>query len=204
MAVRSNPQGLYCGAASALMTAARRQRTAAALNSNRFEASWVKWMTSMWSSRLRGVWGSGRRAFIAEGDLSLRLRRIGRRKCVAKCEGLGCWALGSKGVEFGDCFSDAGAMACGDPPENEKGIGHAFKPFATAAHDLYMGGAVHVLVERFDIAPDGHVDEQVGIVEGANRGGIALLGLQAPDEAGCALGQGVDALEVRGEVCHEG
>src|SRR3546814_17708714 len=49
-------------------------------------------------------------------------------------------------------------------------------------------------------SPDRHVDDEVGVVGHLDIGGVAAVTLQAPDEAGTPVGQGVDVVETRDEA----
>src|SRR3954453_801371 len=57
--------------------------------------------------------------------------------------------------------------------------------------------------ERVDRLPDRHVDDHAIVLVGAQGGGVALLGLQAPDEARRGVGHGVDRVEQRHELGHD-
>src|SRR6185312_7312266 len=64
--------------------------------------------------------------------------------------------------------------------------------------------AVHELAQAVGIGPHRHVEQHVFVVERADGGGVAVLGLQAPHEAGRGFGERVDAVEVGGEIRHDG
>jgi len=147
--------------------------------------------------------GLGGWAFIAECQWGLGLRDVRGQEGLAKCESFGTRTFGSQDLELGDCLSDTGPVPLGYPPQNQKCLVHAFKPFAPATHELHVRRVVDVLVERLDISPYRHVDEHVLVLERADGGGITFFGLQPPREARRALRQRVDAFEVRGEVRHD-
>ena len=86
------------------------------------------------------------------------------------------------------------------PPQAHVGRGDPGHPLAPAAHHLQVAAGVDEVPERLDRLPDGHVDDQPVVVEGADRGGVAGLVLQPPDEAGRGVGEGVDRLEVGDEL----
>ena len=67
-----------------------------------------------------------------------------------------------------------------------------------------MGLAVDEGAQRLDRLPDRHVDDQAVVAEGADGGGVAVLGLEAPDEARARVGDGVDRREGRDEVGQAG
>lgn len=84
----------------------------------------------------------------------------------------------------------------GDPPAGKVGLGHPLEKFAALPED----GAVEVADDEggevLYVSPDRHVDDHAGTVasvpgEGSHRGGVALLGLQSPDEAGGPVGGSV-------------
>lgn len=89
------------------------------------------------------------------------------------------------------------------PPKHEERLIHALKPLAASTHDLHVCGVVNVATQAVEIAPYRHVDEQVLVLERANRGRVAVFGLQAPDETGGLLGERVDAREVSREIRHQ-
>ena len=61
-----------------------------------------------------------------------------------------------------------------------------------------MGGAVDEVEQAIGILPDAHVHDDV-LAEGAQRGRIIALALEAPDEAGRFLGKLVDPVEIGDE-----
>src|SRR5580704_19144971 len=77
-----------------------------------------------------------RRAFIAEVDRPHAFGCIGSRKRLTKRECFCGWAFSSQQFKPGYGFGNTRVMALGDPPQREKRVGHAFKPFPSAAHEF--------------------------------------------------------------------
>jgi hypothetical protein len=63
-----------------------------------------------------------------------------------------------------------------------------------------VAAAVDIGAQRRDVGPDRHVDRHQRVFERLQIGGVVAFALQAPDEAGRGLGQGVDRVEVVEEV----
>ena len=63
-----------------------------------------------------------------------------------------------------------------------------------------MTGPVDEVPERFHGGPDAQVDEDHRIGEDAQRGRVAILGLQPPDESGTAVRERVDRHQPGHEV----
>ena len=78
---------------------------------------------------------------------------------------------------------DRRELAGSDPPQHDPGAARR-EPLATAGEELGVVGSVGEVLERRDRRPDRHVhdDHRVGI--GAERGGVAVVGLQPPHEPG--------------------
>lgn len=93
-------------------------------------------------------------------------------------------------------FGDGWDVAGGDPPETVDGLVQLDEPLGAVAKDADVVGAIDVVAERFERIPDGHIDEHCGIVVVDDIGGIAGRGLEAPDEAGGAVCEGVDRLKL--------
>ena len=89
-------------------------------------------------------------------------------------------------------------MPCRDPPQRVVGAVEPLEILAPAAQFGGVAALVDIGVERVGFGPDREVDDQLWIGRRLQRGGIAVLGLEPPDEAGCGLGEGVDRIE-RGE-----
>src|SRR5438045_3081176 len=140
----------------------------------------------------------------AIGSLSpLRLAGIGRRKRLPESERLYRGAVTAKKIKPGNGLGDIRPMALRHPPEDQERLAHWFEPFPAAAQNFHVRRPVDVLVERLDIAPHGHVDEHISVVEWANCGGVAFFGLEPPYESGGTLGESVDPVQIRGEIRHD-
>src|SRR5947208_11444050 len=133
----------------------------------------------------------------------LRLAGIGRRKRLPESERLYRGAVAAKKIKPGDGFGDGWPMTRRHPPQDEERLAHLLEPFPAAAQNLHVSRPVDVLVERLDIPPHRHVDEHIGVVEWTNGGGVAFFGLEPPYESGEALGQSIDAVQIRGEIRHD-
>ena len=109
-------------------------------------------------------------------------------------------------VEVGEALLglvDAGDVAGGHPPQRDKGAGELLEPLLPLAKQLRVGGAVDEGLERVGGFPNGQVEEDAVVIVGAEVGGVSRGGLQAPDEAGAAVGEGVDFIEPLDEASHE-
>jgi hypothetical protein len=84
----------------------------------------------------------------------------------------------------------------GDPPEAVNGLIQLDEPLAAITKDANVVGAIDVIAQRFERIPHGHVDEHGGVIVVDDVRGVAGGGLQAPDEAGGAIGDGVNRFEL--------
>ena len=99
-------------------------------------------------------------------------------------------------------FSDGGHVADGDPPEAIAGLFELGEPLGTIAEHAKMVRAVGEVAEGLQRLPDGHVDEEEGVVAVGDVRGVAGSRLQAPDEPEGTVGDGVDGIEESDEVGH--
>lgn len=65
-----------------------------------------------------------------------------------------------------------------------------------------MRGLLDEVLQRLQVVPDAKADQQQLILEDADRRRIAGIGLQAPDEARCPVGNDIDFAEAGDEACH--
>ena len=65
-----------------------------------------------------------------------------------------------------------------------------------------MRGLIDEVLQRLQVVPDAKADQQQLILEDADRRRIAGIGLQAPDEARCPVGNDIDFAEAGDEACH--
>ncbi len=80
-------------------------------------------------------------------------------------------------------------MALLDPPQDLERFGVPVEPLAAPAQDGEVARvAVDEVAQGVERLPDGQVDDQAIVAEGADAGGVAVLGLQAPDEPGRGVG----------------
>ena len=91
------------------------------------------------------------------------------------------------------------------PPRHGVQVRQPLEPLPAAAQHLAVRVAEHERGERLDRLPHRHVDQDPGAssrvpLERADRGGVAVLGLQPPDEARRRIGQRVDGLQPGHEV----
>src|SRR5262249_15461619 len=126
---------------------------------------------------------SGRWTLILEAARLFGRWRIWRRISLAEREGLGMRPVAAQQLQPRDRLLDARAMPARDPPQHEDRLADLLEPLTPAAQDLGMRAAVHELAQRVRVLPHRHVNKHVLVVEGADRRGIALRGLQPPDEA---------------------
>src|SRR3546814_7220602 len=81
-----------------------------------------------------------------------------------------------------------------------RSTGRLLEPLPALRHHLQVVGAIDIGEQRIEIFPDRHVDDEVGVVGHLEIGGVAAVTLQAPDEAGTPVGEGVDVVETRDEA----
>ena len=62
--------------------------------------------------------------------------------------------------------------------------------------------AEHEVGERLGRLPHGQVHNQPVVVEDPDRGRVAVLGLEPPDEAGASVGQRIERSELRAKTVH--
>jgi probable blue pigment (indigoidine) exporter len=122
-------------------------------------------------------------------------RRVGDRERRSKGEGLGRRPVASKHLEALPRVGHRGKRAGGDPPQHQVRVAEPLEPFPPAAHHVPVPRAVHELGERVDRLPHAHVEEQHVVLERTDRGGVAGVGLQPPDEAVRLVGHPIDRLE---------
>ena len=67
-----------------------------------------------------------------------------------------------------------------------------------------MAGLVGVRPQRVHGPPHAEIDQNLAVVEHAQRRRVAVGVLEAPDEAGRPLGEQVDGVEGAGELSHYG
>jgi hypothetical protein len=90
--------------------------------------------------------------------------------------------------------------ARGHPPERGLGLAEALEPLPPAAEDGGVGVAVDEGAQRLERLPDRDVHDQAVVAEGADRRRVAVLGLEAPDEARAGVGDRVDRRQRRHEA----
>jgi hypothetical protein len=90
-----------------------------------------------------------------------------------------------------------------DPPEHHEQLHHLLEPLAPAAQHVEVRSVgVDERAQRLERLPHGHVQHQAVVVEGAVLGGVALLALEPPDEAGRGVRGGVHRVEGVHELLH--
>src|SRR6266705_1776769 len=95
-------------------------------------------------------------------------------------------------------------VASRHPPQGEVGAGEFFEPGLPLPQHLGMRAVVHVALQLFHRFPDRQVEQDAVVIVGTKVGGVALGGLQTPDEAGAAVGERVDLLQPGDETGHHG
>src|SRR5215211_1267886 len=114
--------------------------------------------------------------------------RLRRRERALECKGRGRVAMGPEQFQALFCLGYRGNMPGRHPPKYDVRAFHWLEPLAAAAHNGAMRAFVHVRPELLDRLPDRHVDQNVVVVEWADRGCVSIAGLQAPDEARAMVG----------------
>ena len=89
-------------------------------------------------------------------------------------------------------------MAARHPPQHEVQV-HLLEPLAAALHHARVVAAIGEGLQRLRVLPDRHVDDDV-LAHGLQRGRIARVVLQPPDETRRAVRDRVDAVERADEV----
>jgi len=102
-------------------------------------------------------------------------------------------------------FDSARDRAKRDPPQGRVGLGHLLEPLAAATQDLAVDVGVDERGQRLGRLPHRHVHDDTGTAgrvpfEGPHGGGVAVLGLQPPHEAGRGIRGRVDRIERGREV----
>ena len=75
-------------------------------------------------------------------------------------------------------------MPSGNPPEHHHRDGELLEPLLAAADVGRVRAFVDILEERVNALPDGHIDDQERVVVDVNIGGVVVVALEPPDEAG--------------------
>src|SRR3989442_3837565 len=95
-------------------------------------------------------------------------------------------------------------MALRHPPQGDVGAGEFFEPGLPLPQHLDVRAVVHVALQLLDRFPDRQVEQDTIVTVGTKVGGVAVGGLQTPDEAGAAVGERVDLLQPGDETGHHG
>src|SRR6266496_3378339 len=90
------------------------------------------------------------------------------------------------------------------PPQGDVGAGEFFEPGLPLPQHLDVRAVVHVALQLLDRFPDRQVEQDTIVTVGTKVGGVAVGGLQTPDEAGAAVGERVDLLQPGDETRHHG
>lgn len=98
------------------------------------------------------------------------------------------------------CLFKAGDMAGGDRPHDEMRRSVLVEPLALAVVELLMHSVPDENLQGLDALPHREIDRHIRIGKGAEGSGVIALVLQPPDKARCALGNGVDAVEIGHEI----
>ena len=91
-----------------------------------------------------------------------------------------------------------------NPLQRQMGTIGAIEPLVATAKHVRMARFVGEIEQRFDRLPNRHVDENVGAVECLDRSRVSRFALRPPDEAGIAIGQSIDRIELGDEIGHAG
>src|SRR4051812_38267816 len=89
-----------------------------------------------------------------------------------------------------------------NPPQHEDRALDRLEPLLAVAQWPDVRASIDELLQRGKRLPHGHVDGHALVVVRADRGGIAVFRLQAPDESGTLVGQRIDRVQLRAESLH--
>ena len=92
-------------------------------------------------------------------------------------------------------FVDGGFVAGGDPPADEVRLLVQIEELEATAIHGGVAGLVSVVEEGVGGLPDAEVDDDQRVVVDADGGGVALFGLEPPDEAGGVFGETIEGVE---------
>src|SRR4029077_12367857 len=91
-----------------------------------------------------------------------------------------------------------------EPPQRQDRAPDRLKPLVSAAEGEDMVALVDELLQRLERLPHRQVDRHEAVVGvRADRRGVAVLGLEAPYEAGTLVGKRVNRIELRPEAVHD-
>src|SRR5436305_364723 len=100
-------------------------------------------------------------------------------------------------------FLDRRNVSRRHPPQRQERAVELLEPRAPSLDQFRVSGAIDVTLQRLDVLPDREVEEDPVVVVRTEIRGVARFGLQPPDEAVTAVGQGVDLGETRDEPFHD-
>src|SRR5690606_28656709 len=101
------------------------------------------------------------------GSSTCRIRRQHFFNCEALLESEGMW---SRAVCFQIrqlflCFVRCGMMPCRNPPQCQIHTLKLLKPLAAAAEKIHMVAAIGEIVERVDVLPHGHIEQNALVLK---------------------------------------
>src|SRR3990167_8233261 len=147
------------------------------------------------ASRYCWAWWSGR-LFVGCGPMMRRRERLG------EAEGAGRRALFTQAGQGPFGFLDAGDVPGGYPPEGQYRRVGLLEPVLLVAQYAQVLACVDVVFQRLERVPDRQVDDDPLVLERLEGGGVACVGLQAPDEARAGFGHWVDRPDFPAEALH--
>jgi len=123
-----------------------------------------------------------------------------RRVVLSQRERVRGGAVGSQVANAVFGVIGGGPISGGHPPTCGVRLGHPLEPLTSPAQHLAVQLAEHEFGQVLDVAPHRQVHDDTGTAFGVpaervDRGGVAVLGLQPPHEAGCNICRGVDRVE---------
>src|SRR5437762_848081 len=122
------------------------------------------------------------------------VRRL--REVLRKPEGIWRSAMLLVVIEPLAALGDRGNVARRDPPKAVAGLVHFLEPFGAVTKNASVIGLVREIAQSFERFPNGHIDDDEGIVAVRDVRGVARFGLQTPHKTGGLVREGVDGFEL--------
>lgn len=98
---------------------------------------------------------------------------------------------------------DAWNRASWRPPEGEIVGIQPLKPILPLPYEIDVMSPVDKRFQCLNALPNGEIDQQSFIIIRPDTGGVAGIGLEAPDKSGAGIGQCIDWLESGNKTGHE-
>ena len=133
----------------------------------------------------------------AAGPPAIRREGSDKAECLRRGAQLG------QSVEPRPRLGQRRPMTGRHPPQHRNRAARLVEPFGAAAQEARVLAAEHEGAQRLDILPHGHVDDHLRPERLLQRGRIAAVVLQPPDEARARVAQRVDPLQIGHELGHD-